>query len=92
VKRIIGLPGETVGERDGIVSVNGRVLREPYIAAARRDHEPPRTWRVRAGEYFLLGDNRAASCDSRVWGGVPRAGLLGRTIGIYWPAARFRRF
>ncbi|MDX6442649.1 MAG: signal peptidase [Gaiellaceae bacterium] len=91
VKRLIGLPGETVRESDGIISINGRDLHEPYIAASRRDHEPARTWHVHPGEYFVVGDNRAASCDSRVWGSVPRANLIGRTIGIYWPASRFGR-
>jgi signal peptidase I len=91
LKRLIGLPGETVRERDGIVSINGRVLHEPYIEASRRDHEPARTWHVHTGEYFVVGDNRAQSCDSRVWGGVPLANLIGRTIGIYWPASRFGR-
>ena len=88
VKRLIGLPGETVSERDGIVYIDGRQLNEPYIAPDRRDHEPPRVWHVPKGEYFFMGDNRAQSCDSRVWGAVPRKNLIGEVFFVYWPPNR----
>jgi len=84
LKRVIGLPGERVSERDGIVFVDGKRLGEPYVAADRRDHEPRRTWpRLRAGHYFLLGDNRAQSCDSRIWGSVRRAKIIGVITKVY---------
>jgi signal peptidase I len=89
VKRLIGLPGDVVSERDGFVYINGAQLQEPYIKADRRDHEPPRTWaRIPKGYYFFMGDNRAASCDSRVWGPVPRANLIGEVFFVYWPPTR----
>jgi len=89
VKRLIGLPGEVVSERDGFVYINGRRLEEPYIKPGRRDHEPPRTWpRVPAGDYFFMGDNRSQSCDSRVWGPVPRKNLIGEVFFVYWPPNR----
>ena len=89
VKRLIGLPGEVVSERDGYVYINGAQLLEPYIAANRRDHEPPRTFaRIPKGYYFFMGDNRAQSCDSRVWGPVPRANLIGEVFFVYWPPNR----
>jgi signal peptidase I len=89
VKRLIGLPGETVSERDGFIYIDGRKLDEPYIAPDRRDHEPPRTWaRIPKGYYFFMGDNRAESCDSRVWGPVPRKNLIGEVFFVYWPPNR----
>jgi len=89
VKRLIGLPGETVSERDGIVYINGVELKEPYIAADRRDHEPPRTFaKIPQGYYFFMGDNRSQSCDSRVWGPVPRGNLIGEVFFVYWPPNR----
>jgi signal peptidase I len=89
VKRLIGLPGETVSERDGIVYINGVELKEPYIAADRRDHEPPRTFaKIPKGYYFFMGDNRSQSCDSRVWGPVPRKNLIGEVFFVYWPPNR----
>ena len=88
VKRLIGLPGETVSERDGIVYIDGQRLDEPYIEDARRDHEPPRSWHVPQGQYFFMGDNRSQSCDSRVWGAVPRANLIGEVFFVYWPPNR----
>jgi signal peptidase I len=88
VKRLIGLPGETVSERDGIVYINGQRLDEPYISPDRRDHEPPRSWHVPVGDYFFMGDNRSQSCDSRVWGAVPRANLIGEVFFVYWPPNR----
>jgi signal peptidase I len=88
VKRLIGLPGDHVSERDGIVSINGVVLKEPYIKPDRRDTFPPSSWNVPKGEYFFMGDNRSASCDSRTWGSVPRKNLIGEVFFVYWPLNR----
>jgi signal peptidase I len=85
VKRLIGLPGDVVSERDGFVSVNGRPLNENYVVF--RDHTSG-TWRVPAGEYFFMGDDRIHSCDSRVWGSVPRRNLVGPVLLTYWPPGR----
>ena len=89
VKRLIGLPGDRVSERDGYVYINGARLDEPYLKPDRRDHEAPRTWpRVAPGHYFFMGDNRRQSCDSRMWGTVPRANLIGEVFFVYWPPNR----
>lgn len=87
VKRLVGLPGETVSEQNGYVYINGRKLNEPYIKPDRRDSESG-TWRVPRGGYFFMGDNRAQSCDSRVWGSVPRHNIIGGVFFIYWPPSR----
>jgi signal peptidase I len=87
VKRLIGLPGETVSERNGYVSIDGRPLREPYVDRSRRDHRTGR-WRVPEGQYFFMGDNRAESCDSRDWGAVPRKNFVGKLVLRYWPPDR----
>jgi signal peptidase I len=87
VKRVIGLPGDTVRERKGIVSVDGRQLSEPYVPAGHRSGESG-TWQVPAGSYFLLGDNRAESCDSRAFGAVPKRDIVGRVFLVYWPPSR----
>ena len=88
VKRLIGLPGDHIAERDGLVYINGTLLKEPYVKPDRRDHFPPRTWTVPKGDYFFMGDNRNASCDSRTWGPVPRANLIGEVFFVYWPLNR----
>jgi signal peptidase I len=88
IKRLIGLPGETVRERDGVVFVDGRRLAEPYLSDARRDHVAAHSWRVPAGSYFLVGDNRAESCDSRVFGPVRKHDVIGRVVFRYWPLSR----
>ncbi len=93
VKRLIGLPGDTVEVRlrqgDGYVYINGRPLKEPYIEEARRGavgaFGPAK---VKPGNYFMMGDNRAQSCDSRMWGTVPRANLIGKVFATYWPPKR----
>ena len=87
VKRLIGLPGELVSERDGFVFINGKPLNEPYVASTLRDHQTG-SWRVSPGHYFFLGDDRVNSCDSRVWGSVPRSSLIGPVILRYWPPNR----
>jgi signal peptidase I len=88
VKRIIGLPGEVVSEHDGFFYVNGRRLREPYVDPAFRDHDSTSWPRVPRGDYFMIGDNRRDSCDSRTWGAVPRANLIGPVVLTYWPPGR----
>jgi signal peptidase I len=88
VKRLIGLPGEQVSERDGAIFVDGRRLAEPYVDPQLRD-DGSGTWpRIAPGHYFFLGDDRAHSCDSRTWGTVPRSDLIGPVILTYWPPSR----
>jgi signal peptidase I len=87
VKRLIGLPGDHVRERNGFIFINGKPLDEPYVTPAERDHENG-TWSVPQGRYFFLGDNRSDSCDSRVWGTVPRSDLIGPVVLRYWPFDR----
>lgn len=83
VKRVIGLPGESVRvDARGVVSVDGRALREPYVARGRRLTGRPASWRVPRGSYVVLGDNRASSCDSMVWGPLPGKNLIGRVVEI----------
>lgn len=84
-KRIVGLPGDVLSERDGVIYVNGRRLAEPYLAASRRGHASGNWPRIAAGHYFMLGDNRIHSCDSRTWGSVPRGSLIGPVVMTYWP-------
>jgi signal peptidase I len=87
VKRLIGLPGETVSERHGVISINGRRLSENY-ATGRSQDTYSGTWHVPEGKYFFVGDDRPHSCDSRVWGSVPRANLIGPVLLTYWPPLR----
>jgi signal peptidase I len=86
IKRIVGLPGEKVSMRDGYVLVDGDRLVEPYLRY--RGHESGSWSRVAADAYFVLGDNRPMSCDSRRWGAVPRDDIVGRAQLIYWPPHR----
>jgi signal peptidase I len=88
VKRIIGLPGELWEERHGYVYINGKRLNEPYIKADRRDFMNHHPVKIDPGNYFMMGDNRASSCDSRVWGTVPRKNIIGKVFAVYWPPNR----
>ena len=88
VKRIIGLPGEVVNvSGDGLVTIDGRPLEEPYIEPGRRGGQSGR-WNVADGQYFMLGDNRRASCDSRIWGSLDKDNIIGEVFAIYWPPQR----
>jgi signal peptidase I len=92
VKRLIGLPGERLELRSekGLshVYIDGKRLDEPYIGANRRDARGPETFNVPEGQYFMMGDNRSQSCDSREWGTVPRKNLIGKVFATYWPPNR----
>jgi signal peptidase I len=87
VKRLVGLPGDTVSEQDGKISINGAPLSEPYASNTRYD-KLTGSWHVPAGHYFFMGDDRSHSCDSRTWGSVPRANLIGPLLLTYWPPTR----
>lgn len=85
VKRIIGLPGDEILFRAGGVYVNGDRLPEPWISPGREADADFGPVAVPSGSYFMAGDNRRLSCDSRLWGAVPRAGLIGRVVSIDRP-------
>ena len=86
VKRVVAASGETVSVRGGTVFVNGRALREPYrVRPAHGDFAPHV---VRPGFFFLLGDNRDDSSDSREFGDVPAASLVARAAVRFWPPGR----
>jgi signal peptidase I len=88
VKRIIGLPGEIVQERRGSVFIDDRPLDEPYLEPERRGNGTSTALQLAPDEYFMMGDNRASSCDSREWGAVPRGNLIGPVFAVYWPPNR----
>jgi signal peptidase I len=92
VKRIIALSGETVETRlragASYVYVDGKQLDEPYVEDARRDSEPVQRAKVPEGHVFVLGDDRAAACDSRHFGTVPEDALIGEVLATWWPLDR----
>jgi signal peptidase I len=98
VKRVIGLPGDSIKEDDkGFIYIRGPnspeyvKLNEPYITSQSRlgdSKDFGRHWNVPDGQYFMMGDNRGQSCDSRTWGSVPRNKLIGTVFFVYWPPDR----
>lgn len=86
IKRVVGLPGETVETRDGAVWIDGKVLDEPYAAGIST---PDNQWQLGAGQLFVMGDNRQLSLDSRSFGPISLHQVVGRAWIIYWPPAEW---
>jgi signal peptidase I len=89
IKRIVGLPGETVQIRQGLVYVNGHRVPEPYVPSQYEDLSDFGPIQVPSGSYFVLGDHRSSSNDSRVFGTVARRLIEGRAAFAYWPIDHF---
>lgn len=86
IKRLIGVPGDKIHVTQGRVYINDRALSEEYIADAPNYELGPIT--VPANSYLMLGDNRNNSCDSHMWGFVPRNQIIGRAVVRFWPPNR----
>ncbi len=87
VKRCVGLPGETILVQRGVIYVNGRAISFPGVVVAR-DYDFFGPYHIPAGHYFMMGDNRAYSRDSRYWGTVSRDHVLGEAWYVFWPFSR----
>jgi signal peptidase I len=88
IKRVIGLPGDTITVTSNAVWVDGVKLNEPYVSAEANFQGE--TWHVPPGDYFVMGDNRPVSDDSRTWGFVPQKDLVGKAVLVYWPVSVFK--
>ena len=94
IKRVIGVPGDRIRVEGGMVYVNGLALVEAYVPPENRDSN---SWRdgeeqvVPEGKYFVLGDHRNQSSDSRMWGYVPRDNIYGKAVFVYWPLDKLGR-
>jgi signal peptidase I len=87
IKRVVGLPGDKLLLTYNTVTVDGVTLREPYISAPQNSQV--QTLTVPAGDYFVLGDNRPVSDDSRDWGFVPKDDIIGKAVMVYWPVGNW---
>ena len=102
VKRVIGLPGQTVSLANGRVYINGTFLPEPWLPAGVQEQTFPGpsdapyslhdAYRVPAGDVYVMGDNRTESCDSRYWGPVPESTIVGKVDVRIWPISRIHLF
>ena len=88
IKRVIGVPGDKVQVTEGTVWVNGKMIDEPYVPEEYRDKVSTPLTTVPSAEYFVLGDHRSSSNDSRSWGTVPRSFIYGKAVFVYWPLER----
>ncbi len=91
IKRVIGLPGDTIEIDRGQVIVNGRTLEESYVPPDYRDHTSYALRTVPPDDYFVLGDHRSSSNDSRNWGYVERKLIYGKAVFVYWPLSKIGR-
>jgi signal peptidase I len=102
VKRVIGLPGETISLSGGRVVINGRVLPEPWLPQATRaattagplaaPYALHRPYTIPSGDVYVMGDNRTQSCDSRYWGPISQSTIVGKVDLRIWPLSRFTFF
>jgi signal peptidase I len=90
IKRVIGLPGDLVSGHDGHVFVDNKELVEPYVDPACHGTADFAAVRVPAGRYFVMGDNRCDSFDSRMFGTIPRSAVIGRAFAVIWPVHHLR--
>ncbi|GCF10488.1 signal peptidase I [Dictyobacter arantiisoli] len=90
IKRVIGLPGDVITIQNTQVMVNGKMLSEAYVDPMRQGnpYQPITNMRIPQGAYFVLGDNRGGSSDSRDWGCVPNQNIIGRAAVVYWPLGK----
>jgi len=91
IKRVIGLPGDVVEIDHGVVIVNGKRLVEDYVPEEYRDYQSRPAERIGPDQYFVLGDHRTSSNDSRAWGTVPRRNIYGKAVFVYWPLDQMGR-
>jgi signal peptidase I len=89
IKRVVGLPGESIEIRDGHVYINGQELADQYVPANYLDGSTYAPHRIPVDGYFVMGDHRDSSNDSRVFGPVPRQFIYGKAVFAYWPADHF---
>jgi signal peptidase I len=89
IKRVIGVSGDRVLIEDGRVWVNGNLLNESYVPDEFRDERSFAEYKVPPGAFFVLGDHRNLSSDSREFGAVPERFIYGKAVFVYWPAGRF---
>lgn len=83
IKRVIGVPGDVIRTDSTDVWVDGKKLKEPYISIPA--NPTAQTWTVPPNDYFVMGDNRDVSDDSRYWGYVPKDFIVGKAVMVYWP-------
>jgi signal peptidase I len=88
IKRVVGLPGDIVELRQGLLFVNGKPVEEAYLAPRFRDQETYPPQEIKKGYYYVLGDHRNSSNDSRSWGEVPEKYIYGRAEARFWPPAK----
>jgi len=91
IKRVIGVPGDVVEIENGTVVVNGKRLMEEYVPEDYRDHQSFAPVTVPPENYFVLGDHRSSSNDSRAWGTVDRKYIYGKAVFVYWPLEKMGR-
>ena len=89
IKRVVGLPGETVEIRQGVVYVNGKAVSEPYVPPQYEDMSDFNSLTLPPDKYFVMGDHRISSNDSRVFGPVSSRYIYGRAVFAYWPVDHF---
>jgi signal peptidase I len=103
VKRVVGLPNETISVARGNVWINGHELKESWLPdvdsgvtgpgpATDAPYNLIRPYHIPSGEYFLMGDNRTQSCDSRFWGPIPKSLIVGKVVVRVWPLSQFKIF